>query len=92
MMRLMGEMCRQSFGMGFQQMTSPAAKAAEIGSNATPEVRALFEDWAQEVEREILSLIKKDNKLDLDAIAKKLGISEESAVFFLNRIEQKKTS
>ena len=90
-MRIMGEMCRQNFGMGFQQMISPAAKAAEIGSNTTLEVRALFEDWAQEVEREILSLIKKNNKLDSDAIAMKLGISKESAVFFLNRIEQKET-
>jgi len=31
------EMCRQ--------MTSSVTKAAEMGSYATPEVRALFEDW-----------------------------------------------
>jgi len=40
------------------KMTESVTKAAEMGSYATPEVRALFEDWVGEVEKEILTFIE----------------------------------
>lgn len=76
------EMCRQ--------MTSAVTKAAEMGSYATPEVRALFEDWVGEVENEIINFISQNGQSDPGMIAKKLHISEDSAVFFISRLVQQK--
>jgi len=76
------EMCRQ--------MTSAVAKAAEMGSYATPEIRALFEDWVCEVEKEIMAFIRENNQVTPADIAKKLKISEDSSVFFISRLARQK--
>jgi hypothetical protein len=72
-----------------RQMASVPSESWETESADNPEVRALFEDWATEVEKEVSSLIEKDNSLDPVMIAEKLGISKESAVFFINRLARK---
>ncbi|MCL6611159.1 MAG: winged helix-turn-helix transcriptional regulator [Peptococcaceae bacterium] len=70
-------------------MTESVAKAAEMGSYATPEVRALFEDWVEEVEKEILTLIKSKGEVQTSDIAEKLKINEGSVIFFISRLAQK---
>lgn len=60
------EMCRQ--------MTQAVNKAAEMGSYATPEVRALFEDWVGEVEKEILNFVETMGEVQPKDIAEKLKI------------------
>jgi len=74
------EMCRQ--------MTSSVTKAAEMGSYATPEVRALFEDWVTEAEQDILNFVKANNQAAPSAIAEQLKISENSVIFFISRLAQ----
>gem|GEM_PF-1364073 len=76
------EMCRQ--------MTSAVAKAAEMGSYANPELRTLFEDWIQEIEKEILVFVADKGKTDPGEIAVNLRINEDSAVFLISRLAQKK--
>ena len=72
------EMCKQ--------MTESVAATAEIAGFATPEVRALFEDWASEVEKEILTVIKEEGQISPLRIAEKFKISEDSALYFISKL------
>lgn len=96
MMKKGMEMREKMMGAGFnpqemcRQMTSAVTKAAEMGSYATPEVRALFEDWVGEVEKEIIDFIAQSGQSNPGAIAEKLRISEDSAIFFVSRLAQQK--
>ena len=72
------EMCRK--------ITESVAATAEIAGLATPEVRALFEDWASEVEKEILTVIKKEGQINPLSIAEKFNISEDSALYFVSKL------
>jgi len=91
-MEMMGKM----MGSGFNpqemcnQMASAVSKAAELGSYATPEVRALFEDWAGEVEKEIVDFITQSGQCNPEAIGKKLRLKEDSVIFFISRLAQQK--
>jgi len=62
--------------------------AAEMGSYATPEVRALFEDWVGEVEKEILTFVEAKGEVQTKDIAEKLKINEGSVIFFISRLAQ----
>ena len=72
------------------QMTSAVTQAAELGSYATPEVRALFNDWVGEVEKEIIAFVKANKQVSPATIAEQLRISEESAIFFISRLAEHK--
>lgn len=65
------------------------SQTSEIASFATPEVRGLFEEWAQQIEEEILSFIKEKGSIHPQEIAAHLKISKESVHYFLSRLAQK---
>lgn len=96
MMKKGMEMIEKMMGTGFNpqdmcsQMTSAVSKAAELGSYATPEVRSLFEDWAGEVEKEIVDFIAQSGQCSPAAIAQKLRLKEDSVIFFIGRLAQQK--
>ncbi len=69
-----------------QAMLASVTKAADMAAYATPEVRTLFEEWAQTVEAEVLARLKKHDGIDLAALAAELKISPESALYFLGRL------
>ncbi len=71
-----------------QAMTTAVSRAAEMAAYATPEVRTLFEEWGQEVEREMLALLTRRGPLSLEALATELKISQASALFFLGKLVQ----
>lgn len=66
-------------------MTSVAA-SGDTAAYATPEVRALFEEWARSVEGEVLAVLRARGPLDLADLAAALKISPESALHFLGRL------
>ena len=69
-----------------QEMMRRMAQTSEIAAYATPEVRALFEDWVREVEGDILAFVQEQGTTDPQAIAEHFKISVESALFFINRL------
>ncbi len=73
-----------------QQMAGAITESASMASFATPEVRGLFEEWAKVVEEEIIGLLKDKGTSDPSAIAAKLKISEESALFFIGKMAREK--
>ena len=69
-----------------QQVMGSVAETANLASFATPEVRALFEEWAKLVEEEILAFIKDNAKATPADIAAKMRLSEESTLYFLSKM------
>jgi hypothetical protein len=65
---------------------------AGTGSNrntetfATVEIQALFEEWARQMDSEVLELIQKGKEMDVEKMAAQLKISRDSLIFFLNRL------
>ncbi len=67
-------------------MMNSVSKSAEMAAYATPEVRTLFEEWAGNVEAEVLTILRSRGKVDLTELASALKISPESALFFLGKL------
>lgn len=61
-----------------------------MASFATPELRALFEEWAKAVEEEILGFLKEKGSSNPSEIASKLKISEESTLFLIGKMAREK--
>jgi hypothetical protein len=69
-----------------QQVMGSIAETANLASFATPEVRALFEEWAKLVEEEILAFIKDNAAATPADIAADMRLSEESTLYFLSKM------
>jgi hypothetical protein len=69
-----------------QAMMTSVSKSAELAAYATPEVRGLFEEWARSVEEEVEAALREAGQLDLDQLAARLKVSQESALYFLSRL------
>jgi hypothetical protein len=72
-----------------QAMMTSVSKSAELAAYATPEVRGLFEEWARSVEEEVETALREAGQLDLDQLAARLKVSQESALYFLSRLVRK---
>jgi len=72
-----------------KKMMSSISASSEMASFATPEVRSLFNDWAEQIEAEMLQYIQEKQTADPAELAAHFKISQPSASFFLNRLVQK---
>lgn len=72
-----------------KKMMSSINTSSELASFATPEVRSLFNDWAEQIEAEMLQYIQEKKTADPAELAAHFKISPSSASFFLNRLVQK---
>lgn len=72
-----------------KEMMKNMSRNNDIATFATPEVRQLFEDWVQQVDEEILAIIKTDKATTPEKIAEQLKISKDSVLYFLTRLAQK---
>jgi hypothetical protein len=72
-----------------KEMMKNMSRNNDIATFATPEVRQLFEDWVQQVDDEIINIIKTDNTITPEQIAEQLKISKDSVLYFLTRLAQK---
>jgi hypothetical protein len=71
-------------------MAGAVSESASMASFATPELRALFEEWAKAVEEEILGFLKEKGSSNPSEIASKLKISEESTLFLIGKMAREK--
>ena len=86
MQKMMGGMKEFNPMATCQAMMTSVSKSAEMAAYATPEVRTLFEEWAQSLGVEVLSVLKSRGRVDLAELASALKISPERALFFLGRL------
>jgi hypothetical protein len=76
-----GDMCKE--------MMSAIHHSHKVATLATPEVQGLFEDWVEQIEKEILDYLKDKEKLDIKDLSGEFKISKDSAYFFLTKLAQK---
>ena len=79
-----------------EKMTASVEKTAKLAGQANDEVQLLFEEWADQVEKELLDLLKEiqqneDRKFNSKKIADSLKVSEKTVLFFLSRLIKDKT-
>jgi hypothetical protein len=72
-----------------KKMMSSISKSSELATFATPEVRQLFDEWAAQIEEEILSYVKESKINETEKIAEHFKLSRESVTYFLTRLAGK---
>lgn len=74
------DMCRR--------MVTSLDEHAELESLANPEILALFVDWMEELEGEILNYYRQQKRLDPDDLIDHFKISRHGADFLLQKLKQ----
>jgi hypothetical protein len=72
-----------------KKMMLTMSKTSELATFATPEVRELFEEWATQIEEEILSFVKESQINNVEKIVEHFKLSRNSVTFFLTRLANK---
>lgn len=72
-----------------KEMMTGMRETANTAKFATPELRGLFDEWCQQIEKEILDFIKETKSIKIDALAEKFNLSEESIKYLLGRLANK---
>ena len=68
------------------QMSKSVERTSEMAAYATPELRQLFENWLEEVEKEALNFISENDTVSISSLSEKLGITDESSVFIFSKL------
>jgi LPS O-antigen subunit length determinant protein (WzzB/FepE family) len=71
------------------EMMSRMKETANTAKFATSELRGLFDDWCQQIEKELLDQIKEKKSIKIDELAEKFSLSEESIKYLLTRLASK---
>lgn len=72
----------------FKAMAGEALNTDKLATYATPELRALFEDWLVQLEDEIIAYANDRDTVRPEDVATEFKVSMESAVFLLGKLAQ----
>lgn len=73
-----------------QRLVDKVAQSKQLMAMTDPDLLVLFEDWFEELEEEIISLINKHGPLDPAELAKKAGLSLRGATFLISKLKREK--
>ncbi len=68
------------------EMMSGIRETANSAKFATSELRGLFDEWCQQIEKEMLDFIREKGTIKVDELAGKFNLSEESVRYLLSRL------
>jgi hypothetical protein len=71
-----------------QSLVDKVAQSRQLAAITDPELLVLFEDWFEELEEEVISVVKQHGPLDPAELAEKLGLSRRGATFLLSKLER----
>jgi hypothetical protein len=71
-----------------QRLVNKVAESKQLMAMTDPELLVLFEDWFEELEEEVISLVKRYGPLDARKLAEKLGLSRRGATFLLSKLNR----
>ncbi len=71
------------------EMMTGMKETANTAKFATSELRGLFDEWCQQIEKELLDFIKEKGSIKVAEIAEKFSLSEESIKYLLSRLANK---
>jgi hypothetical protein len=71
------------------EMMTGMKETANTAKFATSELRGLFDEWCQQIEKELLDFIKEKGSIKIHEMADKFCLSEESIKYLLSRLANK---
>ncbi len=71
-----------------QNLVDKVAQSRQLMAITDPELLVLFEDWLEELEDEVATLVTKHGRLDAGELAGKLGISHRGLTFLLSKLKR----
>jgi transcriptional regulator CtsR len=71
------------------EMMTGMKETANTAKFATSELRGLFDEWCQQIEKELLDFIKEKGSIKVSEIAEKFSLSEESIKYLLSKLANK---
>ena len=71
-----------------QRLVDKVAQSKQLMAMTDPALLVLFEDWLEELEDEIISLVNELGPLDPEELAEKTGLSLRGATFLLSKLKR----
>jgi hypothetical protein len=73
-----------------QRLVDKVAQSKQLMAMTDPDLLVLFEDWFEELEEEIVSLVGKHGPLAPAELADKTGLSLRGATFLLSKLKRER--
>jgi hypothetical protein len=73
-----------------QTLVDKVAQSKQLTAITDPELLVLFEDWFEELEEEVISIVKRHGPMSAVQLAEKTGLSHRGATFLLSKLEREK--
>jgi len=71
-----------------QRLVDKVAQSRQLMAMTDPDLLVLFEDWFEELEEEIISLVGDYGPLEPEELAEKTGLSLRGATFLISKLER----
>jgi hypothetical protein len=71
-----------------QTLVDKVAQSKQLAAITDPELLVLFEDWFEELEEEVISLVERYGPLTAEELAQKTGLSQRGATFLRSKLER----
>ncbi len=68
------------------EMMTGIRETANTAKFATSELRGLFDEWCQQIEKEMLDFIKEKGEIKVNDLSEKFSLTEESIKYLLSRL------
>jgi hypothetical protein len=71
-----------------QSLVDKVAQSKQLAAITHPELLVLFEDWFEELEAEVLEVVRTTGVRTAEALAGRLGLSRRGAAFLLSKLKR----
>ena len=73
-----------------QSLVDKVAQSKQLRAITDPELLVLFEDWFEELEEEVTTLLRSHGPMSVPELAKRIGLSPRGATFLLSKLKSEK--
>ena len=73
-----------------QSLVDKVAQSKQLMAITDPDLLVLFEDWFEELEEEVIALVKRYGPMSAGELADKIGLSQRGATFLLSKLKREK--
>ncbi len=71
-----------------QRLVDKVAQSKQLMAMTDPDLLVLFEDWFEELEEEVIALVRRHGPLGPGELAEKAGLSVRGATFLLSKLQR----
>ena len=71
-----------------QSLVDKVAQSKQLMAITDPDLLVLFEDWFEELEDEIITLVGKHGPQNAEELARRIGLSLRGSTFLLSKLQR----